>query len=75
MDAKLRLDFARNYVQQVHCDLRSPDIPAVDGDFAARRAIKLESAALREYARILRIFTDLVVKGVVPDEADWRNPE
>jgi hypothetical protein len=39
-----------------------------DGGFAIRRAIHKESEALREYSRVLKIFTDLVVRQVVPDE-------
>ena len=54
MDSKLRLDFTRNYVNEVNRDLPSPDIPAADGNFAFHRPIKLESAALREYVRVLR---------------------
>ena len=68
-DAKLRVVFARNWVNEVHRDL-SPDIPAVDGDFALQRAVKAENDALREYNRLLRIFTDLV-DGIVLDEPDW----
>ena len=32
-NANLRLDFARNYVNEVKRDLLSPDIPAADGNF------------------------------------------
>ena len=68
-DAKLRLDFARNYVIEVKQDFSSPDIPASDGNFAYRQALRVENLALAEYQRVLRIFSDLTVRGIFPDEA------
>jgi len=41
-----------------------------DGAFALRHALRLESIALRDYMRVLRIFTGLVVDGIVPREED-----
>jgi len=69
-EARLRVTFARNWVNEVHRDLPSPDIPAADGDFALQRAVRAENDALREYNRLLRIFTDMVVDGIIPDEPD-----
>ena len=69
-DARLRLDFARNYVAEVMRDFPSTDIPAADSNFAYRKAIRAESLALREYARVLRIYRDLTVQGVIPDESE-----
>jgi len=42
-----------------------------DGHYAYQKAMRSENSALREYACILRIYTDLIVHGVVPDEARW----
>ena len=67
-DAKVRLDFARHFVTEVKQDLQSPDIPTPDGSYAYRRALRAETLALREYSRVLRIYQDLAVRGVVPDE-------
>lgn len=69
-DAKLRLDFARNYVTEVKHDFLSPDIGA-DGNYAYRQALRAENAALSEYHRILRIFSDLTLRGIIPDEGEW----
>jgi len=49
-DAKLRLDFARSYLQEV----QEEPIGGPDGHFAYHYAIRAETEALREYARILR---------------------
>jgi hypothetical protein len=49
-DAKLRLDFARNYLKEVQAD----SMGGPDGHFAYHYAIRAETEALREYARILR---------------------
>jgi hypothetical protein len=42
--------------------------PHPDGSFSLRQARLRESAALREYVRVLKIFTDLLVSGKMPDE-------
>ena len=42
-------------------------MPAPDGSFAVRQALTHESAARNEYMTILQIFTDLVVRGKIPD--------
>lgn len=67
-DAKLRLEFAYNYVKEVQKDLEAGGVPAPDGNFAFARAIKAENFALAEYNRVLRIFGDLLVQGKIPDE-------
>lgn len=52
-DAKLRLDYATSYANG-------------RDDGWARRA---HGTALAEYTRVLRIFTDLVVHGKIPEAA------
>ena len=71
-DAKLRLDFARNYVADVQRDHPSGDIPESDYHFADQKALRSENLALEEYNRVLRIYPDLVVNGTIPEEADWQ---
>ena len=71
-DAKLRLDAARDYVKQVQRDLSANEIPAPDGEFAYRKALRAENSALAECKRVLRIFTNLTENGKIPDENDWR---
>jgi len=44
------------------------DVEPPDGSFAYRRALRIENTALAEYRRVLTIFTDLTVSGVVPPE-------
>ncbi len=70
-DAKLRLDFARNYMAEVQRDLPAGDIPESDHQFAHQKALRAESLALQEYKRVLRIVTDLTVNGIIPDEGEW----
>ena len=67
--AKLDLDAARANVQSVKDDASGLSGP--DGGYAhARytRAMMDETAALIEYSRVLRIYTDLMVHGNLPDE-------
>ncbi len=66
--AKLRLDFARQYMKEVQRDRNSGDIPGPDGNFAYQKALRAENTALAEYNRVLRVFTKLVVDGKIPDE-------
>ncbi len=41
-------------------------LPSADGALAAKRAAQQEAAALREYGRVLKTFTELVVDGTLP---------
>ena len=66
-DAKLAVDFARNYFKEIQKDLSS--LPPSDGQFALRRAVRAENAALEQYNRVLRIYTNLI-KGIMPNEDD-----
>jgi hypothetical protein len=70
-DAKLRLEFARNYMSEVKRDFSSGDIPENEEAFAHAKALRAENFALNEYNRVLRIFTDLTVNGLNPDESEW----
>ena len=67
-EAKLRLDFARNYAREVQQDLQAGVIHPADGEFARRRALEGESAALANYQKVLRIYDDLLVHGKIPDD-------
>jgi hypothetical protein len=71
--AKLRLEFARNYVAELQEDLRAETIPFPDGSFAYQQALRAEANALSEFRRVLQIFTDLTVDGKIPDEARYRH--
>ena len=62
-DAKLRLDFAGECVNEAQRDDISPD-------GARERALRAQNVALAEYTRILRSFSDLVLDGKIPD--GWR---
>ena len=67
-DAKLAVDFARNYFKEVQKDLSS--LPPSDGQFALGRAVRAENVALEQYNRVLGIYTNLT-KGIMPTEDDW----
>lgn len=72
--ASARLRFARNYTKEVEADRCSGLLPSVDGNFAYQRAISAETEALAEYARVLRIFTSLIVRGEVPGDKGESKP-
>jgi hypothetical protein len=49
-------------------EYRVRDVPASDGNLGLHQAIAAESSARREYIRVLRLFTDLVVHGRIPKD-------
>jgi len=70
-DARLRLDFARNYTKEIQRDFPNNEIPSPDGAYAQQRAIRGENAALAQYRRVLEIYTNLVTRGEIPAETAW----
>jgi len=65
---KLRLEAAQ---QDLHEFLRENpfrELSSPDGHYAYRQAIRAERLALQEYARVRRIYDDLMVRGIIPDE-------
>jgi len=74
--AKLRLDFARNYVLEVEKDfsLAGPSLPEAcnpDGRYAYLQALRAENDALTSYRRVLRVYQEVVHDGSIPDEDEW----
>ena len=67
-DAKLHVDFASHYVNEVHHDCSSG---TVREHAALNKAVRSRERAIEEYNRVLQIYDDLMVKGTLPDEADW----
>lgn len=70
-DAKLRLDFALNYMQEVQRDYPADDIPDGEYHFSHQQALHGENLARAQYNRILHIYTDLIARGIIPDEDEW----
>ena len=66
--AQLRLESAQTSLHEVLNDNPVSRFSTADGDFAYRRAIREERLALREYARVRRIYQDLTVNGIIPNE-------
>jgi len=60
-------DFSRHY-SKVLAEQNQGLIPAPDGSHAVRQARVRESAALAEYMRVLRMFTELVIHDKLPEE-------
>ena len=56
------LDFARNYVAEVQGGFPLNDTSS-DGQYAYQRALRTENLALAQYTRVLRLYTDLVMRG------------
>jgi len=50
-------------------DYQGRVMPSPDGDLSLRQALQNQNKARAEYARVLRIFTDLLLNGIVPEEA------
>ena len=65
-DARLRIDFCEACVQKVEADA-GLFLPS-DNGYVYRRALRAESYALREFTRLLRIYSVLVLSGKVSDE-------
>ena len=63
-DVRLRLDFARNYVEEIE------RIPSRDEPLQAelREAQAAKSAARLEYFRMLELYRDLIVRGTIPGD-------
>ena len=71
-DAKLRLEFAQNYVNEIVRDLESQGrVDAVAVAAAYKDALQAETTALVEYRRVQAILEDLITNGVVPDDSEW----
>jgi hypothetical protein len=61
-------DSAVSRFREVLADQHKGLMPAPDGSQAVRNARLQESAARNEHMRILRIFTELVVAGKIPED-------
>ena len=67
-DAKLRLEFARSYTNELSEDRTSGAIVGADSEFGYQRALAAENAALEEFARVAEILKNLVLFDTIPDE-------
>ncbi len=67
--AKLKLEQAAARVRETESAVRSGSVPEPQGFDAYSRALEAETIALTEYSHALRIYTDLVVHGKLPEEA------
>lgn len=65
--AGMRLEFTRTFLTELHQNSEGDALVPVDSSDIAE-ALRAESAALQEYTRTLRIYTDLVLDGKIPDK-------
>ena len=65
-EAQLRLEFATSYVDEFKRSFPLSDT-SPDGQTAYERALRAQNVALGEYNRVLRIFSELVLDGKVPE--------
>src|SRR5215831_3713036 len=70
-DAKLRLELARNCLKELLGDFPLNEISRAEGKFAYQEAVRAESLAQREYNGLRRVYRDLTINGVIPDDGDW----
>jgi hypothetical protein len=68
MGAKLRLEAAQLELDEVLRDTPIANISGPDWHYAYRQAVKGERLALQEYARVQRIYENLTVHDIIPDE-------
>lgn len=61
-DAKLRLDFASQYVEEIDSDFRSGLTPSPNSS-DRERATRAQNSAHEEYLRVLKIYEDFVARG------------
>jgi hypothetical protein len=66
--ARQRYEEESSEFSRVTADFREGLYQASDGGTALRLARRRESLALNEYMRALQIYTDLVLKGILPEE-------
>ncbi len=67
-DALARYQDARTRYREILRERQEGLIPSPDGAYARTQAHHAECSALKEYRRVLSIFTNLVVKGQRPPE-------
>ncbi|MBZ5622870.1 MAG: hypothetical protein LAQ69_29665 [Acidobacteriia bacterium] len=67
-EAKARYEIAVARFRTAAEDVRTRHTPGPDGSFSVHLAIAEESSARKEYMRVLRVFTDLLLNGRIPDE-------
>ena len=67
-DAKVQHSLAADRFKTAGMEFANRTPPTPDGGANLVFAIRAESTARREYMRVLRIFTDLVVSGTRPEE-------
>lgn len=65
-DAELEVAFTRHFFDEVQRGF--PGEGGMDEALANRCALRLESLALAKYRRVLRIYSDLVLRNKIPDE-------
>jgi len=65
--AQLRLEFAQSSLHEFLNENPVGTLSA-DGHYAYRQAVKEETLALLEYARVQQIYQNLTVHGIIPDE-------
>ena len=64
--AKQKLDAASAKLREVERDIHAGSTE--ETDYVYRQAIRAETDALIERARVLRIYTDLMAHGTIPEE-------
>jgi hypothetical protein len=69
-DAKASYEIAVTQFRTASEDFRAHCTPSPDGGLSVHLAIVAESRARKEYMRVLRVFTDLLVYGKAPGDAD-----
>lgn len=73
-DAKLQLDFALNYAHEIYADKLSGDIPAPDGHYAHRNALRGEREAVDRFLKALGDFKAALVGEPAPTGVSQEEP-
>ena len=62
------MNFARSYANEVQQDFSTGYTSEPQEHYALEKALRAETAAVAEYARILAIFRDLMLHGKLPHD-------
>jgi hypothetical protein len=72
-EAKQQLISAQRAVEDVLREFS--DAPEQDSRYAIRHALYSENLALKQFNRVLGLYRALMVTGIIPDEATFRDTE
>lgn len=68
-NARLQLDSAHTRLSALQ--RATSETASLDGNVTYQQTLRAMNLALEEYCQVLQIFTELLVEGTTPNEAEW----